>query len=244
MAKIEEYRLKLKEQKDVRAYLLENSNLPGPRGNLELAQAAAMEVSADLLTAWTKLTADEAPINTALEFLIFCGVLGQGKLFNEGNSLALDRIIQAASDSRWRTREAAAMALQWIGKKDIQKLVKILPRLANGNLHEMRCAVAAICEPVLLVDPAVSQFALELLDGITLLFSQHGNRKEDGFVVLKKGLSYGWSVAAAANLDYGKPLMEKWLRSTDKDVRQVMQENLKKNRLIRLDEAWVNQWKK
>ena len=38
--------------------------------------------------------------------------------------------------------------------------------------------------------------------------------------------------------------MEKWLQSDDKDVRWVMQENLKKNRLIRLDEAWINKWKK
>ncbi len=244
MGKMEEYRQALKEVNDVRAYLLDNSNLPGPRGNLELAQVAAMEIPADLLTGWTNLTADDAPVNTALEFLTFCGVLGQGRLTLEGDSQALERIVKAASDVRWRTREAAAMALQWIGKKDIQKLVGILPRLANGTLYEMRCAVAAICEPVLLVDPPVSQFALQLLDGITLSFSQYPNRKEDGFIVLKKGLSYGWSVAAAANLSYGKPFMEKWLQSTDKDVRQVMQENLKKNRLIRLDEVWVNLWKK
>ena len=61
---------------------------------------------------------------------------------------------------------------------------------------------------------------------------------------MKKGLAYGWSVAAAANLEIGKPYMEKWLQSTDKDVRWVMQENLKKNRLIRLDEEWVNIWRK
>jgi hypothetical protein len=243
MGKMEDYRQALKTQDDLRTYLLANSNLPGPRGNLELAHAAAMEVPAGLLIEWTTLDARDAPVNTALEFLSFCGVLGQGHLYNEGDAQALDRIIHAASDSRWRTREAAATALQLIGKKDIQKLVKILPRLANGNLFGQRCAVAAICEPALLVDPVVAHFPLQLLDLITRSFSQYPNKKEEGYIVLKKGLAYGWSVAAAANLEYGKPLMEKWLQSEDKDVRWVMQENLKKNRLIRLDETWVEKMK-
>ncbi|HEX7555875.1 MAG TPA: hypothetical protein VF338_04570 [Leptolinea sp.] len=247
MSKIDAYRQEIKtikEESELRSFLLSNSNLPGPRGNLELAYAAAEEIHAALLIEWTALSAADAPVNSALEFLTFCGVLGQGRLYNEGDARALDRIIHAASDSRWRTREAAANALQQIGKKDIVKLTKILPRLANGNQFEQRCAVAAICEPSLLVDPVVIHFPLQLLDLITTSFSKYPGKKEEGYIALKKGLAYGWSVAAAANLDYGKPKMEKWLQVEDKDVRRVMQENLKKNRLIRLDEAWVNKWKK
>jgi len=37
----------------------------------------------------------------------------------------------------------------------------------------------------------------------------------------------------------GKPLMEEWLASADTDVRWIMRENLKKNRLVRMDAAWV-----
>jgi hypothetical protein len=33
--------------------------------------------------------------------------------------------------------------------------------------------------------------------------------------------------------------MERWLTSTDKDVRRIMKENLKKNRLRKMDKAWV-----
>jgi hypothetical protein len=33
--------------------------------------------------------------------------------------------------------------------------------------------------------------------------------------------------------------MEKWLNSPDSDVRWVMKENLKKNRLIKMDADWV-----
>jgi hypothetical protein len=244
MGKMEEYRQAIKSQKDLRAYLLANSNLPGPRGNLELAYAAALECPANLLIEWTALNAQNAPVNTPLEFLTFCGVLGQGRLFNEDDAQAMERIIKAASDSRWRTREAAAAALQLIGKANSQKLVAILPRLAAGNPYEQRCAMAGICEPVLLKEPEIIRFALDLLDQITVSFAQYPDRKDDSFIALKKGLAYGWSVAAAADLEMGKPYLEKWLQSADKDVRWVMRENLKKNRLIRLDEDWVNCWKK
>ena len=35
------------------------------------------------------------------------------------------------------------------------------------------------------------------------------------------------------------PVMEKWLVSNDPDVLWIMNENLKKNRLIKMDVAWV-----
>jgi hypothetical protein len=247
MSKMDEYLKELvllTDKKELTEYLLSNSNLPGPRGNLELAAAAAKTVDPSLLIEWTKLTAEKAPVNTAGEFLSFCGVLGQGRLYNEGDARALDRIFWASRDSRWRTREAAAMALQGIGKKDLFKLTKILPRFYNGKPFEQRCAVAGLCEPCLLTDKLVEHYTVQMLDIVTLSFSQDTDRKDEGFIALKKGLAYGWSVAAAANLDYAKPFMEKWLQSDDKDVRWVMQENLKKNRLIRLDEEWVNRWKK
>ena len=36
--------------------------------------------------------------------------------------------------------------------------------------------------------------------------------------------------------------MEKWLVSPDPDIRWIMRENLKKNRLVRMDAAWVARW--
>jgi hypothetical protein len=33
--------------------------------------------------------------------------------------------------------------------------------------------------------------------------------------------------------------MEHWLSSPDKDVRWIMKENLKKNRLAKMDRGWV-----
>jgi hypothetical protein len=36
--------------------------------------------------------------------------------------------------------------------------------------------------------------------------------------------------------------MEKWLAVPDKDLRWIMKENLKKDRLKRIDAAWVTRW--
>jgi hypothetical protein len=49
-------------------------------------------------------------------------------------------------------------------------------------------------------------------------------------------------VVAAAPAE-GKRLMEKWLTCNDRIIRRVMQENLKKNRLVRMDAAWVEKWR-
>jgi len=49
-------------------------------------------------------------------------------------------------------------------------------------------------------------------------------------------------VVVAAAPEQGKRLMEKWLASPDPAIQRLMQENLKKNRLVRLDPAWVTKW--
>ena len=37
--------------------------------------------------------------------------------------------------------------------------------------------------------------------------------------------------------------MEKWLAESNKDVRWLMKENLKKDRLMRMDSEWVSRWR-
>lgn len=49
--------------------------------------------------------------------------------------------------------------------------------------------------------------------------------------------------AAAAQPEAGRPLTEKWLRSTDKDVAWVMQSNLGKPRMGALGPSWIAKWK-
>lgn len=42
----------------------------------------------------------------------------------------------------------------------------------------------------------------------------------------------------------GKILMEKWLGNPNKDIQWIMQENLKKTRLARLDPPWILKWQR
>ena len=81
-----------------------------------------------------------------------------------------------------------------------------------------------------------------MLDGITASIHMLPNRRGDDFRVLRQALGYGWSVAAAALPEDGKPFLKKWLACPDKDIRWIMKENLKKNRLARMDAAWVRSW--
>ncbi len=70
-----------------------------------------------------------------------------------------------------------------------------------------------------------------------------GEAKTQAFKVFQQGLSYCWSVVVAAAPAEGKRLMEKWLACDDRIIHKVMQENLKKNRLVRMDAAWVERWR-
>lgn len=238
MSKIDDYRQALTAVSDWDAYLLVNSNLPGPRGNLELAHAAADLADAALLHRYRQIDARQAPVNTPHEFLAFVGVLGLGRLISEG-AANLDDLRPFAADGRWRVREAVAMALQRVGMADLPGLLVSLEDWARGTPWEQRAAAAGLCEPALLRRPDEVTAVLHLLDAITATIPAQTDRRADAFQALRKGLAYCWSVAIAANPTAGKPLLEKWLASADKDVRWIMRENLKKKRLERMDAAWV-----
>jgi hypothetical protein len=68
------------------------------------------------------------------------------------------------------------------------------------------------------------------------------DRKSADFKALRMGLGYCWSVAVAALPVHGKKKMEKWFSSSDKDIVWIMKENLKRDRLKRIDDKWVSRW--
>jgi hypothetical protein len=233
---------------DWEPYLLANSNLPGPRGNLELAQVIADLGTEAQLRRWANLGPDVAPENTPGCFLAFCGVVGLGAVMARqdrpsGFAETLKVLRDLASDPRWRIREAVAMALQRWGDADMAALLAAMAEWARGNPWEQRAAAAALCEPRLLKLPEHAAAVLDILDRITTSIAQVADRKSDAFKTLRQGLGYCWSVAVAALPETGKPLMEKWLASADPDIRWIMRENLKKNRLVRVDAAWVARWR-
>ena len=276
MTSIETYRAALAAlpAADWEPYLLAHSNLPGPRGNLELAAAAADLGDEAQFRRWAGLSPDLAPENTPACFLAFCGVVGLGAMMAQGagrgeafrhelavatdipseaglsvtagpagNASPLPTLRTLASDPRWRIREAVAMALQRWGDADMAGLLAAMTDWAAGNPLEQRAAAAALCEPRLLRKPQHAAAVLHILDEITASIPQISERKTDAFKTLRQGLGYCWSVAVAALPETGEPLMEHWLVSPDPDIRWIMRENLKKNRLVQMDAAWVTQWR-
>lgn len=239
MTRVDDYRKTLAALDDWEPYLLRESGLPGPRGNLELAAAVAELGSADQFARWLTLSPEEAPVNSPQEFLVFCGVRGQGRLLVEGDDAALATLHRFASDPRWRTREAVAMALQRWGDDDMDGLLAAMSDWSRGAFLEQRAAAAALCEPRLLVDPRHASAVLGILDAITTAIIDGEDRKNPDFRVLRQALGYCWSVAVAALPEQGMTAMERWCACDDRDVRWIMREDLRKKRLRRMDDPWT-----
>lgn len=238
--------LKTGDEKNLTKYLAANSNLPGPRGNLELADvfALALEGKAEKETErlWTlcqKLTQVsliEAPVNSPEEFLVFCGARGIGaigasstKFFHE----ALSQLKELASDQRWRTREGVAMAIQnMIGKQPQRTLNEIGKWIENDDWLSMRAVAAGVAEPALLKDKETAKIALELHKKIFAQIAAARERKPE-FKTLKQGLGYSLSVVVSATHEEGFEYMRKLTETRDTHIQWIITENLKKNRLIK-----------
>ena len=242
MTAIADYTLALQNQSDWIPYLIRESRLPGPRANLELAYATArcacLTQTLALLEFDSPTYLDQSPET----FPVLCGWIAIGKFAGESPAIRA-RLRKAASDPRWRVREAVAMGLQTWGRLDFDSLYTELTGWAEGNPCEQRAAAAGLCEPDLLNTIEHASIVLVLLDRITAVHAERVQPKADGGDVLKKGLSYCWSVAVAANPDKGKRLMEKWMIHPSMEILRIMRENLSKKRLEKMDAAWVIRWR-
>ena len=188
MSRIDEYRAYLCSHDEWISYLLQESGLPGPRANLELAAAVAEE--GDLKFFQECLSYDQPGLatNVPTDYLVFCGVVGTGKLLAKGDPSGLPILRQYASDARWRLREGVALGLQYLGAQDMPALIAEMAEWSQGNFYEQRAAAAALCEPKLLKREDEVVRVLEILDAITAAIPHVNERKRDDFIALRKGL--------------------------------------------------------
>lgn len=212
------------------AYLDAESGLPGPRGNIELAEAFADVADPGLIKGCA-----ESPD----EYRAMCGAVGLGRLLVEGDPAAAGTLRALAQDNRWRVREGVAMALQRLGDADMPGLWGLAAGWLDGGPLVQRAVAAGICEPRLLRAAGDAGRAMEVLDRITtgVAGTNPALRRTGEFRVLRQGLGYCWSVAVAAAADTGFRYLEKWAASRDPDVRWILRENLKKARLAKADPA-------
>lgn len=218
-------------------HLLKNSGLPGPRGNLELLfsfAASANEQEAEECLSYY----DDELDNSPEEFVVMCGIVARCVLRGDDIAGAIASVRAFAVHPSWRIREAVAIGIQEIAEGRMDEVMAALRPWVDGNALERRAVVAALCEPKLLKDASVTAAVLRLLGVITEELARV-DRLTDGQVALRKALGYGWSVAVAASPEVGKAAFEAMAGDPGKHIRWIVRENLKKNRLIRMDEAWV-----
>ena len=231
----------------LRTLLEKNSGLPGPRANLELVYAFASSVARMRLEEWqwefllqtAATSSSKAPVNTPKEYLPVCALVALGALYGTGlprprRRGALAAIKTAASDPRWRVREAAAMALQQIGEQDLEALKSIVTDwLPDASTLEMRAIAAGLAHPPILSNADFAAFCLETARGILASISRTDAkaRRNDSFRVLRQGMGYALSVFVAKSPVTGFTLMRKTAAVRDADLAWIVRENLKKKRL-------------
>ncbi len=239
--------LRTENERTITDYLLSHSNLPGPRGNLELAETFAELAEdyyeKDIEGVWnfclklTEVSAAEAPVNDPKEFLPFCGACAIGAIGSVSPALypqALARLKALANDTRWRTREGVAMGIQKLIEREVEKTLKELESwIVTDTWRAMRAVAAGVAEPALLRNEHTVKQALALHKKIFDQILSGNERKTEAFKVLRKGLGYSLSVVVAAIPKEGFEYMRQLAESPDKDIRWILKENLKKNRLIK-----------
>jgi hypothetical protein len=226
-------------------YVAANSNLPGPRGNLELAGAFEDTLAGypepaglmlwDLCTAMASHTANHAPTNDPREFIAFCGTVGVGALGATWPALfdpAVTLLRQLANDPRWRMREAVAMGLQRLLVSHKREVLDVLEYwVSSASPLELRAAAAAVAEPALLKDEETVQRALRIHRRIVERVAGIETRRSEDFRVLRQALGYTLSVVVQAIPEPGFAFMRALATIPDKDIHWIVRENLKKTRL-------------
>ncbi|WP_369960977.1 hypothetical protein [Leifsonia sp. EB34] len=240
------------ERAPIEAALAQDSRLPGPRANLELAARFAETVAATphdarasgmaVLTDWLATpprVAGRLPAGTE-EFLPSCAALAAGAVAARaaagGDALpgdALGLLTTAARDDRWRVRELASTGMQRVLAVDWPSgMSHVRVWLHSAEPLPMRAAVAAVAEPPLLRDAQHAADAVAVVrEAVDALLARPAAERTEEARILRKALGYAISVVAAADPAAGLPLLERLAASADPDARWIARENLGKARL-------------
>ncbi len=222
--------------------LLINSGLPGPRGNLELLYSFAHRATVSEIEECLAYYHDHLK-NSPEEFVVMCGIVGYCILNQNNIPGMLEKIRGYASHRSWRIREAVAIGIQEVAALKMHEIIDYLEKWLDGNELEKRAVVAALCEPKLLRESQINIKILNILAALTLAFEEIDSKLSDEQSTLRKTLGYGWSVVIVAIPQEGKKVFETAAQSNNKHIRWIIKENLKKNRLFRMDQLWVEKMK-
>jgi hypothetical protein len=230
---------------ELMGYLLSNSNLPGRRANLELADAFGdvieKHISGESRRLWrlsvamSKISPDEAPVNSPEELLPFCGAIGVGAIGSisaEFYDRAMTELSMLANDPRWRMREAVCFGLhRLLARRPGDSVRRLEEWASSGSFLEMRAAAAGVADPSVLEDGEIAARALHIHDTILGRVAGVDDRRDEGFRILRKALGYTLSVVVHAIPEEGFRLMQRLIAARDEDILWIVKQNVKKKRL-------------
>jgi len=231
------------ERKAIEGILLANSNLPGPRGNIELAQSFARTLAGvrleswhwSMLSAWLATSAGGA-CELPQEYLPFCAALAFGVLYRPCRARAggapwpgsSRRPATPVENTRSRGHGPAGHRR---GRPETLKQI-VSKWMPGAGLLERRAIAAALAHPPLLGDSSFALFCLST--GMRSWRAWRGRQERaaaGGVPRAAPGTGLRLSVYVAGLPEAGFPLLAKWAAVQDKDVQWILRENVKKTRL-------------
>ncbi|HQD26684.1 MAG TPA: hypothetical protein PKV78_09100 [Methanoculleus thermophilus] len=236
------------EAADLLAYLVAESRLPGVRANLELAGAFSETVREfaaadsdirhvlwDLCVEFASVDPEDAPADDPHEFLSICGVLGIGAIGSVSPACAdkaVAYLVEASTDPRWRVRDAVVTGVRDLLARQRDTAV---PRLEGwvegGSWLAMRAAVEGVAAPDLLAEPELAETALRLHRKALIRVYMAKERGSDDFLALKRALGSTLSQVVTALPGIGFEYLRQLATLDDQDIRWIVRENLKEDRL-------------
>ena len=230
-------------------YLRDNSRLPGPRANLELASDVGTILASfvpkyhenvhTLLNQFANGDRKPVAANTPDEFIMICGIIGSGMcaaVYAPWREECFEMLQHYACNTHWRIRESAALAYQHLlATVPFDTLEQLIQLARSGNYLQQRATVAAVAEPPLLYNPNIVTAALDIQRIVLerLRVAPVYDRKSEDLRTLRKTLGYALSVVTAATPEQGFALMRECATWKDADIIWVLKENLKKKRLAK-----------
>jgi len=211
--------------------LEKESKLPGPAANLSLLRQFLKEATEEQIALCLNVMDKKPAPDSPATFVAMCGVAA---------SANPDILRKAANSDNKRIRESAVLGFQNLGLKDLDKLYSTFESWENANLLEKRCIAATLCEGALIKTQEMAEKILGVLSEYMELIELEKNVKSEEYKVLKKAMGYCISEAVAASPEKGKEFFEEWMRSPSSEIRWVLSENLKHDRLRKMDSEWVD----
>ena len=230
------------------SHLIENSALPSPHANIELAQAFGDVFESPppdaaeraMIDEWLALTLDEAPVNTKKEFLVACAAVALGTIYLQSSEEEAEPVFEkmraASRDARWRTREAACFAFQRVGEHNFDQLRSMFEWwMERANMADRRAILVSLAHPPFLTSDDRVEFCLEVA-GRTLADLEKltsAGRKTEEYKILEKGLKFAPSVYVAASPEIGFRWLSRVASTENMENKKIIAANIRKSRLAK-----------